>query len=485
MFNIDFNSEKSKNFINFAKYGLTGLLVVLVTVALVFAADGYDINKRTGEIIHNGLVMIASEPVPADVYINGESENDATKSKLSLPAGQYEVLLKRDGFHDWSKKISVKGSDVVWLYYPRLIPTEIKTSNIEAFKNVDMASQSPDYKTLLLHESAGDNQLLLFDTVNHVSSAEPINIPVAVLSQRPSVPSQFEAIDWAQDNKTILLKHTNGSTSELLLFDITKPEKATNLSRTFELDMTDLKFIDNSNDKLYAVVNSSLRKIDTGAKTVSGALIDNVSQYSADDGYVTAIHGKKGAIRISLLDGDKLMKFADLEGDATNYVTKISQFDGDRHLALADKAAGTTFVYKDPIRIIEHPDEKIGLTLAQLKLADLKYLSFSPNGQFVMVQSGESFRLYDFEGEVKRAFNTKLEIAKSTKADWIDGSHLSLIDTKSKAYFMDYDGLNSHLISAVDATLGVFYDEKIEGMLFFSTDKSGSDILNYSSLLVE
>ncbi len=483
MFNIDFGSEKNKNLIHFVKYGLTGVLVILVTVALVFAADGYDIDKRTGEIIHNGLVMVASEPVPADIYINGEPENDATKSKLSLPMGQYVILLKQDGFYDWSKKISVEGSDVVWLYYPRLIPTEIKTTNIEAFKDVNMASQSPDNKSLLLHESAGDNKLLLFDTVNRESNAVPIIIPIAVLSQQPGVLSQFEVIDWAQDDRTVLLEHTNGSVKELLLMDITKPEEATNLSRIFELDMTSLRFVDDSKDKLYAVVNSSLRRIDANAKTISGALIDNVSQYSVDNGYVAAIHGKKGEIKVSILDDDKLMKFTDLKEDATNYIVEISQFDGDRYLALADRTAGVTNIYQDFARIAEHPDEKTELT--QLKLADLKYLSFSPGGQLVMAQSGKSFRLYDFEVEVKRAFNTKLEIAKDTEANWIDGFHLSLVDTKSGAYFLDYDGLNSHLINAVDAKLGVFYDEKIEGMFFFNTDKSGSDILNYSSLLVE
>lgn len=483
MFNIDFESEKSKNLINIAKYGLTGVLVILITIALVFAADGYDIDKKTGEIIHNGLVMVASEPVPADIYINGVSENDATKSKLSLPSGQYEVLLKRNGFHDWSKKINVEGSDVVWLHYPRLIPTDIKTSDVEAFKDIDMATQSPDNKLLLLHEASGENQLLLIDATDQGSTATTVIVPTIVLTQEIGAPSRFEAIDWAQDNKTVLLTHTSGSVSELIMLDVTKPTEAINLSKIFELDMTDLSFIDDSKDKLYAVVSSSLRRIDVKAKTVTGALIDNIAQYSSDDGYVAAVHGEKGEEKVSLLDGDKLMRFSDLEGEVSNYIVAINHFDGDRHLALSDIAGDLTSVYRDPIRIIEHPDEKT--EIARLKLDDLKYLSFSPNGQFVMVQSGESFRLFDFDTESKRAFNMRLEVVKTTEANWIDDFHLSLIDTKSGAYFIDYDGLNPHMINAVDAKLGVFYDEKIEGMYFFSTDKTGADILDFSSLLVE
>lgn len=483
MFNIDFESEKSKSLINFAKYGLTGVLVILITIALVFAAGGYDINKQTGEIIHNGLVMVASEPVPADIYINGEPENDATKSKLSLPSGQYEILLKQNGFHDWSKKINVMGSDVVWLYYPRLIPTDIKTSNVEAYKDIDMSSQSSDYKLLLLHEASGDNQLLIIDTTDNEPTAETVIVPTVALTQKSGVLSRFNVVDWAQDGKTVLLKHTNGTVSELVLLDVTKPAEAINLSNIFELDMTDLSFIDDSRDKLYAVVNSSLRRMDVKDRTISGALIDNVNQYSTDDGYVAAIHGKKGEVKVSILDGEKLMKFSDLQNESTNYLVEISHFDGDRHLALSDKSANLTSVYKDPVGIIEHPEERTEIT--KLKLDDLRYLSFSPGGQFVVVQSGQSFRLYDFYIDGNRAFNMKLEISKDYEAKWIDDFHISLVDTKSGAYFIDYDGLNPHLINTVDAQLGVFYDEKIEGMYFFNTDKTGADILDYSSFLLE
>jgi len=140
-------------------------------------------------------------------------------------------------------------------------------------------------------------------------------------------------------------------------------------------------------------------------------------------------------------------------------------------------------IYKAPLKIADSPDQKT--ELAKLSLLDLRYLNFSPNGQFVVAQSGKSFRLYDFDTEQKRAFNAKVEIESNTQTKWIDSFHLNLIDDKGATYFVDYDGQNAHKINDIDKSIGAFYTDKIEGMYFFKTDKSGSDILSYSSLMVQ
>ncbi len=483
MFHIDFESEATKNYLNIAKYSAVTLLVVVVTVALVFAAGGYDVDRKTGEIIQNGLVLTATQPVSADVYINGNDEQDPTSSRFSLPAGQYNFEFKRDGYRDWAKKVTITGSDVVWLQYPRLIPTEIKTINAQAFKDVDMVSQTPDRKYLLIHEKSDSAELTLLGTQDVESDLESVAIPASVITTELNVASTFEVIDWAQDSRTVVLEHTNGTKKELLLLDVTKPQEAVNLSTLYELAMSDLRFIDNSKDSLYAVVNSSLRKVDVGAGTISTALINDVAQYESKDGIVVALHGKKGETTISILDGDEVYKFTVMEGDAAEYIISTSIFDGERFLAVADNIQDRTFIYQKILETAK--DSKGAQLLSSLRSKDTMYLSFSLNGQFVMAQSGKNVRLYDFDLEKKGAFTARQDIAADAEATWVDGFHLNLIDTESQTFFMDYDGLNSYALAEVDASLGVFYRPDIEGVYFFSTDNKGSDILKFSSLVAE
>ena len=107
------------------------------------------------------------------------------------------------------------------------------------------------------------------------------------------------------------------------------------------------------------------------------------------------------------------------------------------------------------------------------------------NGRFVLAQSGQDFRLYDFDVDEKKAFNVKKEITDKNQATWVDGYHINIIDDKQVTHFLDYDGLNSHELGTVDAQLGVFYQPSIEGLLYFKTDAKGSDILNFTSLIAQ
>ena len=484
MFNIDFEAKRTKDFINFAKYGLTTLLVAGITVALVFAAGGYDIDRKTGEIIQNGLVIIASQPLSADVYVNGENKSDPTPSKFSLPASQYTFELIRDGYHTWSKKVSIEGSDVVWLQYPRLIPSNLSTQAVQAYKDVVLASQTPDRKYVLIHEANGGENFSLMSTEATQTEPQSVVLPEDILNAQDPKTSVFNVLDWAQDSKTVVLSHINGQVNEVIMFNVDNPSEAINLTQKYELALKNLRFVDNSNDRLYAIVGSSLRVVDVGAGNITAALIDNLHQYEPKDGLVVALHGKKGETKISLLENQStVINYTSLQNEASTYLLATGIFDGERFIALADNTQQRVFIYKDILKTAKNQE---GPSLFDsLRLDNTKFISFSLNGRFVLAQSGQDFRLYDFDVDEKKAFNVKKEITDKNQATWVDGYHINIIDDKQVTHFLDYDGLNSHELGTVDAQLGVFYQPSIEGLLYFKTDAKGSDILNFTSLIAQ
>lgn len=482
MFHIDFESDQAKNLINWAKYAATALVVGLVTIILVFAARGYDIDRETGKIIQNGLVLIASQPVSADVYINGVDENDPTSSKFSLPSGQYTFELRRDGYHNWVKRVTISGSEVVWLQYPRLIPTDIKTENYQAFKDVVMASQTPDRKYLLVHEKASPRSFSLVSLESRDNQPELVTLPAAVLTTTAGTRSTFEVVDWAQDSRTVVVKHTNGSVNEMILFDVTKPEEAINLNNLYELNLTDLRFVDSANNKLYTIVGSSLHMADVGARTITAALIDHVVDYEPKDGIVVVLHGDKSA-EVTVLDGDETFLFTNLSEAPDEYLIATSVFDGERYVSIADNTQERIFIYEDFVDTAKSGEAP--LLLDTLRLANTKYLSYSPNGQFTMAQSNKNFRLYDFDIEARRAFTAQQDIAAEAEAEWIDGQHINLVSKAGESFFMDYDGLNPRALATIDPNLGALYARDIKSLFFFYTDGQGSDILKVSSLVAQ
>ncbi len=82
-------------------------LLIGLTILSVKFLQGYrlDINKK--KIKLTGLLVVKSQPLAAQLYLNNKLSG-ATDVSLSLPEGKYEVRLTRPGYQSWSKKITIK-----------------------------------------------------------------------------------------------------------------------------------------------------------------------------------------------------------------------------------------------------------------------------------------------------------------------------------------------------------------------------------------
>jgi hypothetical protein len=91
------------------------LLSSLIFTALagsfaILYARGYRLKLGGGEKIAltpRGLLVANSDPSGAQVYVNGELET-ATNNTISLTPNIYDVLIKKDGFSAWQKRITIE-----------------------------------------------------------------------------------------------------------------------------------------------------------------------------------------------------------------------------------------------------------------------------------------------------------------------------------------------------------------------------------------
>ncbi|MFH1244379.1 MAG: PEGA domain-containing protein [bacterium] len=75
------------------------------TILMIRYAQGYR-PTTTGTIKGTGLLSANSFPTAGEVYIN-DKLTTATDNTLNLDPGEYQVTIKKDGYHSWSKLLTI------------------------------------------------------------------------------------------------------------------------------------------------------------------------------------------------------------------------------------------------------------------------------------------------------------------------------------------------------------------------------------------
>src|ERR1041385_1197257 len=192
-------------------YLLTAVAIGLASVVLYFAATGISINTKTGEIVQNGLLFVDSHPGAADVILNGKAINSKTASRLVLPAGGYDLRLKKDDYRDWQRKFVLEQGSVARYVYPFLFPAKPVTAALKNYSSPPpIFSQSPDRHWLLVEEPSSDPDSVVFDeydTANFSLPAVQLSLPADLITNAGLDGNYLAVVEWSTDNNHILLEH--------------------------------------------------------------------------------------------------------------------------------------------------------------------------------------------------------------------------------------------------------------------------------------
>ncbi|MCX7996699.1 MAG: PEGA domain-containing protein [Patescibacteria group bacterium] len=91
------------------------ILIVIFSVILfliVATARGYRFNFKDRTITSTGIISVNSAPEAAKILVNGELKG-VTNQNITLPPGNYDVRISKEGFTEWHKNITVRGEVVV------------------------------------------------------------------------------------------------------------------------------------------------------------------------------------------------------------------------------------------------------------------------------------------------------------------------------------------------------------------------------------
>lgn len=474
---LDPQKTRRHNILLYTGYVLIGIAIIISTMVLLYQASGFGVNSK-GQVVQNGLVFFSSQPNPATIYLNGTKNKDQTNARLSLPAGSYAVRLARDGYRDWQRTVNVQGGDVQHFDYPFLFPKDLATKNQADYPVAPgMTTQSRDHRWLLVQQSAGVPKFDLYDFKNPAEAASMLTLPAAVV--RLSTGEQtWEAVQWADDNQHVVLKHTAGAASEFIVVDRSDAAKAVNLNQTLGVNPAELTLIDNKYDKyhLFDPTTGTLQtaSLDNPAPvTVLERALEYKSYGSKTVLYVTAEGAAEGKARVMILVGDKSYAVRDVARN-TSYLLDMAGYRGAPYVVLGATSEGMVYIYKDPVRQLGNESVKMPTAIRAIKIANPNHVSFSSSAQYIVAESGTQFGVYDIF--LKRAYvyaQAPVLDAPQQHAEWMDSSRLMYV-SNGKLVVFDYDRRNLQTLMAASASAAPFFSPDYKYVYAFAPGSAGT-----------
>ena len=197
----------------FIGYALMAIALGIGTLILVFQANGYDLDPKTGSVIQNSLIFVDAHPVSATAYVDGQ-EKGQTDTRLILPAGPHSLELRREGFRSWRKELDLEGSIIERYAYPFLFPQNLVTNDVQVYDGEPgFASVSPDRRWLIIQQPTSLTNFDLLDLNNEANTRIPLTVGADLFTATGSKHT-LEMVEWSTDNRHVLIKHTFDSGTE-------------------------------------------------------------------------------------------------------------------------------------------------------------------------------------------------------------------------------------------------------------------------------
>jgi hypothetical protein len=436
-------------------YILVALAITISTLVLVYQAYGFGLAKD-GTLIQSGLVFFSSQPNPANIYINGVRNANTTNTRLVLPSGAYNVRLTRTGYRDWHRTIVFDAGSVEHVDYPVLFPTTLTTKPIHTYNSAPgLATQSPDRRWLLVEQPGSAAGFDLYDLKNPATPVlTTFSLPSSLLSKATSSES-WQLDGWADDNLHVLLTHVFDGKTEYILVDRANPAQSVNLNNVLGTNPTQLTFDNKKYDKYYLYNGASDGSLETATLETGNTLTPYLQDVLAYQSYgtnamlyVTSDGAPKGKVVLKLLSGNQTITIRSLPISPT-YLVNLTEYSGTLYVAGGATSDGQVYIYQDPIGQFTNQQGTI-VPSQVLTVTQPNYLSFSDNAQFIVVENGTSFGVYDIENQKAYSYTAPLPLdAPQPNATWMDGDRLTY-ESGGKLIVFDFDGTNQQTLMSAD-----------------------------------
>lgn len=465
-------------------YVLVAIVISLATVIIVYGANGYGINTKTGQIVQNGLLFVDSKPGGAEIFLNGK-DRGTTSARLIVPAGKYTLTLKKAGYRDWTRQFTLNEQSIGRYVYPFLFPLKPTVINLKTYSVAPaLMTETPDRHWLLVQANSGSGQLPTFDEYDtstldqKTPDVRQVAMPAGLLTNFTAT-SKLTEIEWSTDNDHLLLRHDYAGGSEYIIFDRANPDQSINVNQLFGITPAQVNLFNKKADQLYVLSQPGgvLQLGDTGSGQLAAAVLNDVlvfKPYGKDlITYVTADGQPAGQVAARIWENGRNYPLYEFKA-GSHYLIDAAQYNDHFYYVAGSDTADRVNVYKDPLDDIKNP--KFGKAIPVLALHDpgATKAGFSDNARFIGLENGRHFAVYDIETGNNYEYQLKESLVNDM--DWMDG-HRLIGDSAGQILVMDYDGVNRQLLGTTSYPAGGLFSRDYNHMLTIAPAADGTSIV--------
>lgn len=441
-------------------YVFVAIAIVFATLVLLYQAYGFGIGKN-GQVVQKGLVFVSSHPAGATISLSNTSVSAQTDTRLSLVSGTYQMSVTKNGYRAWQRDITVVGGAVSHYDYPFLFPTSLTTSSVASYSSAPaVVTQTPDQRWLLVEQPTVSTNVTFdeYDLQNPKTAAVQIVLPTA--DYTAGTTNSWQAVEWSNDNRHLLLEHTYDTKTEFVMLDRDDPTQSVNLNTTLGETPTSIDLVNQKYDQYY-VYTASTQALQTASisNPTPVAFLSNVLAYksygSNDLLYASSASSGTGKVSIDLYQSGKTYALREV-ASGSNYLLDLTQYSGSWYVAVGASSEGKVYIYKNPVTQL---DSVLGtlVPIYVLRNPNPTYLAFSASAQFIMDESGAQFAVYDVMNDNAYAYNTKAPVdSPQIHATWMDGDRLIYI-SGGKLLVFDYDHANPQTLMSTNPAYTPFF----------------------------
>jgi len=490
-----------------AEVGMVVSIIAIVVVATL-ASMGFFVS-RDGKIEQSGLIQIHSMPTGASVELDGATLFPRTNLSRSMPAGEHQLKLSRDGYDSWSKTVKMYSGRLIRLYYPRLfLKGRTADTVMRLGEELEFYSPSIDYNNILYAQSNSVEWNLVNIRNDDVRSTSlDLSDVLPGVKELPGIKEEvftgeIEELIWNKNGDAVLVKVIVEDESEWILVNLKDVKQSLNITKTFGLKIDYVEMIDDAANQLFVLENQQLRKINTNDRTISQVLLGGIQSFSSYNNkvmYVALGDAKDGTKEQKVgvyRDGDRggtIIATADMQ---EKVLVAISKYYDDEYMTyiINDMLTihyGPVPAYREDVKETDFTGFKTLMTDVKLKNVP-DQLTLSPEADYLVASQGKNLMVVDLEvGDVYEYES------KSERLDWFDTSMIaSVVDGSLEVWDFDYTNLRT-LVKQKDAAESAdsgnedLLDNKMRGDLKSNdlqkeasvTTEINATVVNYPALI--
>lgn len=459
---LDPKAKRRRTIQLFVGYGLMATLISLITLILVFQAYGFDVDRKTGEVIQNGLIFVDSAPDKATVKLNGQEQKNKTNNRFALPSGNYTMTISKTGYREWKRTFDLNGGEVERFTYPLLIPSKLDRTELQTVDTApSFVSESPDRRWAITNQGSSFTNFTEYDFNNLTNNNPAVRqfvLPDGLFTADTG-PQSLELVEWSTDNKHLLVKHSFAQTTEFVVISRDQPATSININSLLGQNPTAVTLRDKKYDQWYLFTQTGGLLTTANSKKEINQVVSGVTAYKSHDSdtLLYATNASDGKVqRVILRQGDKSYIVKDIANG--NVALDIARYDGSWYVLIGSDAEQKTYIYRDPVTVLQRNDGIKPSPRTILKTpGPIQWMAFSQNTRFTVAQTGQHFEVYDAEQNQSFHYDLPIAIDPGVKVAWMDG-HRMLARSSGKAIMFDFDGSNRQELSNDLSQAPVMFD---------------------------